>query len=96
MKSQSKIAGAAIAAALLLTASFSRASDENKTVLVNAGQGQYTVTCVPQDQTPTVALSVNNHSIRSDERAFAPETAVAPQTIRIGQGSTVTYFRPER
>ena len=95
MKSQSKIAAATVAVALL-TASFSHASEKDKTVLVNVNQGQYSVTYVCEKQSPTIALSVNNRSIRSDERSSAVAPALVPQTIRVGQGSTVTYFRAER
>ena len=92
MKSRSKIAGAAIAAALL-TAGASYACDENTTVLANSNQGQYSVTYV-HEQTPTIALSV--HATRSNERSRAAETTVEPQSIRIGQGNSVTYFKPTR
>jgi len=93
MKSPSKISGAAIAAALV-TASLSYASDEKKVVLVNSNQGQYNVTYVCEEQTPTVALSVNANP--SKERPRAVETAVVPHSIHIGEGPTVTYFSPAR
>ena len=89
MKSPLKFAAGAGAAALL-TASFGHASDSNGTVSVNVGQGQYSVN-LPNEEVPSIALSIYGGSNRYTERT--PENAV-PHSIRVGQGSQVTYFAP--
>jgi hypothetical protein len=95
MKSPLKFAGALIAASLL-AASSAFASGDDTVVLVTSGQGQFTVTYVNPAQTPTVALSVTGRSLAAPSGSRAAEKEATPQSIRVGQGPTVTYFAPVR